>query len=368
MKVSRLQLAFSLLLSAIVVVIIVLNFQSILESLKLAANARPEWIAIAFGLELLGFFIASQVYRISLRSLGYHGFSPLRLWAVAMIAIVTSQSFPAGAVASYAFLLHSFRKRGVTSAHSALVATLEALSYATAMIVLFAFSLFFIGTRGQYGQAETNSLVAAIVGVVVIAIVVFVLTREESLLLRWAMGVKRLASQVSRHSIADASVNKAIGELIRGRDMISARWLNVLALIGIQLTALTVHSLALMAVLYSLDAHASLPVVLAAFGVALVSSTFNVLPGGGGTVEAAIALTLTGLGVGPQAIPATIIFRLLNYWCMVPIALVSYRLLMRGATPVLPDEPSEEAERVGDTERGRHGTGETRSGGDKVVS
>ena len=39
---------------------------------------------------------------------------------------------------------------------------------------------------------------------------------------------------------------------------------------------------------------------------------------------AAIVLTLRGLGVGPEAIPATIIFRLLNYWLMVPIALVSY--------------------------------------------
>lgn len=338
MKVRQIQLAFSLLLSAVVVVIVVLNFHSIVESLKLAAKARPEWIALAFVLELLAFFVASQVYRISLRSLGYKHFSSLRLWAIAMIAIVLSQSFPAGAVASYAFLVQSFRKRGVSAAHAALVATLESLSYFTAMIVLFGFSLFTIGTRGQFGRAETDSLVAAGVGIVVITLVVFVLTREEALLLRWAMGVTRLLEQMTRRNIDDQGVGYAIGELVRGRDMISARWLDLLLLIGIQLLALTIHSLALMSVLYSLGALASLSVVLTSFGVALISSTFNVLPGGGGTVEAAITLTLKGLGVGDEAIPATIIFRLLNYWVMVPIALVCYRLLMHGAQPTPPVE------------------------------
>lgn len=330
MQVRRLQIAFSLLLSAAVVGLVILNFASIVESLKLALNAKPAWIGLAFGLELIGFFVASQVYRIALRSLGYTGFSPFRLWATAMIAIVMSQSFPAGGVASYAFLVHSFRKRHVSSGHSALIATLEALSYCTAMIVLFGFSLIYIGTRGSFGRAERDSIAAAIIGVVAIAIVLFVVTREEALLRRWVLAIKRLLEQLAGRSWNDQGLTKAINELVRGREMITARWLDLLLLIAIQLLALTIHSLALMSVLRGLDASASLPVVLAAFGVALVSSTFNVLPGGGGTVEAAIVLTLRGLGVGPEAIPATIIFRLLNYWFMVPIALVSYRFLMRG--------------------------------------
>lgn len=330
MNLRRLQIAFSLILTAVVIYIIYQNFAHILESLKLTLSARPQWIALAFVLELLGFFIASQVYRVGLHSLGYKGFSPLRLWAVAMIAIVMSQSFPAGGVASYAFIVHSFRRRGVTAAHSALLATLEALSYTVAMIILFGFSLFFIGVRGNFGRAETDSLIAAAVGLVVVSLVGFVLTREEALLLRWAMWVKRLLEQISRRTWDDDMVLRAIGELVRGRELITARWTDLLLLIGVQLTALTMHSVALMLVLYSLGSLTSLWVVLAAFGVALISSTFNVLPGGGGTVEAAITFTLQGLGVGDPSIPATVIFRVLNYWCMVPIALVSYRLLMRG--------------------------------------
>lgn len=345
MKVHRLQLVFSLLLTAVVVGLVAVNFDFILESLQLAASARLEWVAVAFGLELIGFFVASQVYRIALKSLGYSPHHPLRLWSAAMIAIVMSQSFPAGAVASYAFLVHTFRKRGVSAAHSALVATLEALSYCTAMILLFGFSLVYILVNGTLGKSEVSSLIAAGIGLVVIGTVLFVLTREETLLLRWALGVKRALENLSRRTWADESVTRAINELARGREMITARWTDVLLLIVIQLVALTIHSLALMAVLYSLGAVVSLPVVLAAFGVALVSSTFNVLPGGGGTVEAAIVLTLSGLGVPPEkALPATVIFRLLNYWFMVPIALVSYRLMMHGA-------PSEREETTPTTDK-----------------
>lgn len=346
MNVRRLQLLFSLVLSAAVVGLVILNYKSIIVSLKLAANAQPEWVVLAFVLELFGFFIASQVYRVALRSLGYRSFRALRLWATAMIAIVMSQSFPAGGVASYAFLVHSFRHRGVSSAHSALTATLEALSYISAMILLFGFSLMVIGTRGTFGRAETNSLIAAAIGVVVISMVVFILTREEALLRRGALGVNRLLAQLARRKLDDDVVFRAINELVRGRDLITARWTDLLLLILVQLTALTIHSLALMAVLYSLGATASLPVVMAAFGIALVSSTFNVLPGGGGTVEAAIVLTLTSLGVGPQAIPATIIFRLLNYWFMIPIALVSYRLMMRGDRLHPPTNPPDKADAV----------------------
>lgn len=350
MKVHRLQLVFSLLLTAIVIGLIAINFDFILESLQLAATARLEWVAVAFGLELIGFFVASQVYRIALKSLGYSSHHPLRLWAVTMIAIVMSQSFPAGGVASYAFLVHSFRKRGVSSAHSALVATLEALSYCTAMILLFGFSMVYILGHGDLGRSELGAAVASMVGITVIGLVVFVLTREESLLLHWALRVKGALESLSRRRWDDEGVEKAIAELAHGRGLITARWTDMLLLIGIQLVALSVHSLALMAVLYSLGAVASFPVVLAAFGVALVSSTFNVLPGGGGTVEAAIVLTLSGLGIAAgQAVPATVIFRLLNYWFMVPIALVSYRLLMRGASPVRDDtvRAADEAAKAG---------------------
>jgi uncharacterized membrane protein YbhN (UPF0104 family) len=67
--------------------------------------------------------------------------------------------------------------------------------------------------------------------------------------------------------------------------------------------------------------------VLSASGIALLTSTVNVLPGGG-TVEAALVAVLTQLGVGAEAVPAAILFRLLNFWMLLPIAAACYSWLM----------------------------------------
>ena len=61
----------------------------------------------------------------------------------------------------------------------------------------------------------------------------------------------------------------------------------------------------------------------------MITSTFNVLPGGGGTVEAVLALTLSQLGAGDEAIAAAVVFRVLNFWVLIPVAIVCYRWLMR---------------------------------------
>jgi uncharacterized protein (TIRG00374 family) len=89
----------------------------------------------------------------------------------------------------------------------------------------------------------------------------------------------------------------------------------------------------MLVVLYSLGVKTSLLVVMTAFGIALITSTFNVLPGGGGTVEAVLVFTLTQFGVGPEAFTASVIFRILNFWLLAPVAAICYRVLMHGGAP-----------------------------------
>ncbi len=47
------------------------------------------------------------------------------------------------------------------------------------------------------------------------------------------------------------------------------------------------------------------------------------------TVEAAMVAVLTQLGMGAEAVPAAIVFRLLNFWMLLPIAAACYAWLMR---------------------------------------
>lgn len=322
---SRWKLITSALISLVIAVLAYLNRAWIVEAFGLVREAQHAWLAAAFGLICLSYLVSAQVFNVVLRSLGYR-MSMLRLWATALVAIIVSQSVPAGGVGSYAFLLSNFSRRGVSPGESALLASLETLSYAVAMLIVFSFSLVFLTFNGQVlGEA---SYVAGAVALGAIGGAVLVLTRPEATLRAWLLGLEELLERLTGHRWGEARISKLVADLVRGRTLLASRRRDVIFLVLIQLTALSGHSLAMLLVLRGLGAEASFGTVLAAFGVALVTSTFNVLPGGGGTVEAALVAVLTQLAVGPAAVPAAIIFRLFNFWLLAPVAAACYHWLM----------------------------------------
>lgn len=322
---SRWKLITSALISLAILVLAYLNRAFIAEAFGLLREARPLWLVAAFGLICLSYLVSAQVFNVVLRSFGYR-MSTLRLWATALVAIVISQSVPAGGVGSYAFLLSNFTRRGVSSGRATLLASLETLSYAVAMLLMFAFSLIYLAFHGMAtGRA---SYVAGIVAIAVIAAAAFVLTRPEATLKRWLMGVQRRVDGLFGRQSSGQWAETLIAELHIGRELLASRRRDVVLLVLIQLTALTGHSLAMLLVLQAFGVSISLGAVAAAFGIALITSTFNVLPGGGGTVEAALVAVLTQLGAGPAAVPAAIIFRLFNFWLLAPVAAACYHWLM----------------------------------------
>ncbi|MEI7768736.1 MAG: lysylphosphatidylglycerol synthase transmembrane domain-containing protein [Chloroflexales bacterium] len=325
MQRPRWKLITSVLMSLVILALAFLNRDWIIEAFGLLREARPIWLILALALIGLSYLVSSQVFNVVLRSLGYK-MSLMRLWATALVAIVVSQSVPAGGVGSYAFLMSNFTRRGISSGEAALIASLETLSYAVSMLLIFAFSLFYLASRGL--ATGESSYVAAIVGVALISAVAFVLTRSALTLRSWLLGLKNGLARLLGQRWGDGWVNHIVTDLARGRDLLSSRRRDVALLVLIQISALSGHSLAMLLVLHSLGVSTTFGAVMAAFGIALITSTFNVLPGGGGTVEVALVTVLSQLGVGPAAVPAAIIFRLFNFWLAAPIAAAAYHWLM----------------------------------------
>lgn len=321
------------LISAGILLFAFLERAWILEALGLARNAQPAWLLLAFAVILASFLISSQVFRVVLYSLDRRA-GVLRVWATAVVAIVTSQLFPAGSVASYAFLLDSFRRRGLSAGEAVLVASLEMLSYAGAMIIFSIFGLAYLASRILAADPDGSSLLAPMlaagIALLVIGAVLLVLTRSAATLTRWLLLIHRPLHRLLRRPRDDAWVHGSVAELARMRALVAERRGLIALLVAIQLAALSGHSLGLYLVLHSLGATPSFLTVLSAFGIALLTSTVNVLPGGGGTVEAALVAVLTQLGAGAAAIPAAIVFRLLNFWVMLPIAAGCYAWLAQG--------------------------------------
>lgn len=321
----RWKLLTSVLISLAILILAYLNREWIVDAFGLLSEARPLLLVLAFGLICLSYLVSAQVFNIVLHSLGYR-IGILRLWATALVAIVVSQSVPAGGVGSYAFLMSNFNRRGISPGESALIASLETLSYAVAMLLVFSFSLIYLAVQGL--DTAVGSIVAGAVAITLIGGAAFVLTRPETTLKRWATSLQLGVGRLFGQRWTGARAGKIITDLVRGRGLLAARRRDVVLLVLVQLTALSGHSLAMLVTLTSLGVDVGFGVVLTAFGIALVTSTFNVLPGGGGTVETALVAVLTQLGTGPAALPAAIIFRLFNFWLLLPVAAACYHWLM----------------------------------------
>ena len=173
----------------------------LLEAIGLARAAQPTWLVFGLVMILISFLVSSQVFQVVLRTLG-HRMSVLRLWATAVVAIVTSQVVPAGGVGSYAFLLTSLRQRGVAASEAALVATLETLSYTGAMLIFAVFGLAYLASRILAADPDGSSLIAPLLAVgfvlLLIGSLVLLLTRGEAHLRRWLHGLHQLSVRILR--------------------------------------------------------------------------------------------------------------------------------------------------------------------------
>jgi len=318
----------SVLLSLGILVLAVLNWEWLAEAFTIVGRANPFWLAAAAGTILVSYFITSQVLTVALHSLGYN-FGLLRTWAIALVAVVFSQSVPAGGVGSYAFLVSICKRRGVPSGQATLVASLEAISYVSTMLLVFLFSLVYLTIRGL--GAGPPAYLAASVALLLVGSVIFVLTRSENQLKQWLLTIKNRIARLLGREWSDRRVLKLVGELSYGRSLFASQRRDIVLLMLIQTTGLMGHSFAMLMVFWSLGVHPSFFIVVAAFGIALITSTFNVLPGGGGTVEAAMVAVLRGVGV--TAVATTIIFRLLNFWLLLPVAAGCYYWLMHEPVP-----------------------------------
>jgi uncharacterized protein (TIRG00374 family) len=321
------RLALGLATSAGIVVLVILNRSWLREAMSLARSARPFWLAAALVVILISYMISGQVLRVALWRSGRR-IGTLRAWITALVAIIISQSIPAGSVGSYAFLVGTFKRRGATTEQSALVAALEALSYASAMVLIALFSVAYLALHISATGAGTMAFLAPLLAALgVIAIIgggVVALTHNLVALERWFTKLNEIVARLRPRAQGPDWPRRVVAKIARGRALIFENRQTLVLLIGIQLTALCGHSLAMLLILLSLGVHTTFAVVLAAFGAALVTSLLNVLPGGGGTIETILAAVLGLLGAGPAAIPAAVIFRLLNFWLLLPLAALAY--------------------------------------------
>jgi uncharacterized protein (TIRG00374 family) len=315
------------LLLVAVLALVAYSWPTIQESLVLMRHARPGWLALSVLAVAAGFICAGQIYG---RVLGLLGYSAPQPWLVsaAMVSILISQAIPAGTVGSYAFLTASLRKRGVPNTSVALLASLELFTWVGGMLLLFCYGL-------GYKMLTIHDSSAAHLAYPALALALasaggfgFAATRPRATLHRWVHSLSLVLGRLFRRSWSEERIHQIVDELETNQRLVMQRPRQALALIWLQLLVFGLHSLALLMLIYALGFSAPPLAVLAAYGLALIVSTFTALPGGGGTVEAALALALTTEGVPAEAaLGVTILFRLFSFWLLLPLGAICYRVL-----------------------------------------
>lgn len=312
-----------------------LNRHEVEEAIRLLRGAQPLWLLAAVLCVTAGFVCAGQIYGRVLAALG-HAADVLWLTAAALVTILINQAVPAGSVAAYAFLVASLRRRGFPVGSVTAVAGLELISWNVAVILAFVYGLgYLLLTTGLSGASISYTALGAALSV--LGSVVYVASRPDDTLHDWSLHVKSAVNRVFGPIWTSAQVRQVMDEVLASRRMILEQPRRMVLLVALQLTVFTCHSLALDAILRSLGFGVPVPAVLAAYGLTLIVSVFTLLPGGGGTVEAALTVALASHGVPLEAaLGAAVLFRLLSFWMLLPVAALFYRVLTRSAAPAKP--------------------------------
>lgn len=285
---------------------------------------NPVWFGVMLALEAGSFTCQWKLTRTAL---------PMVSWFVAgtsqLVSNAVSKTVPGGgamgAATGYRMLAVSGVNRGTAGAALA----------ATAIVsngVLFALPM--VAVIGSILSAPVPSDLAVIAWggallFIVLFAAVFTLVRFERPL--WAVGrlVERLGGWI-RHKFHKPGGPTAAG-LVHQRDMmidaLGSRWeVALAAAVG----NWGLDYLALVAALYAVGATPRLSLVLLAYGAAAVLSMIPITPGGLGFVEAGLTATLLAAGVaGPDALLATLAYRVVSYWLPLPAGLVASILFRR---------------------------------------
>lgn len=308
------------------------TWDELVHAYALLQTADPLWIGVAFGMVVLGFITAGFIYGTVLNVLD-HNESLRWLVGTALVGILLNQTVPMGSVAAYAFLVAALRRRGFPSGSVAIVAGTELLSWNAAALLLFSTGLLYISVTANY--KATYPIIIGLVAIFAIALlVVLAVTRPTTVVLHW---LARLRAAIARGGIEwdTRSLVLTIEEISKSRAAFAAKPWRLVRIILLQMTIFALHAVALTALLHSVRIDVPYIHVLAAYGMSLIASLLTVLPGGGGAVEAALSFALHLQNVPLEgALSASILFRLLSFWLMLPVGAVFYRILTRnGQSP-----------------------------------
>ena len=289
------------LLGMAAVIVVALQFGSLLEMLELARSARPVWLLLALLAQAATYLAEALIWRQSLRRSGHP--RPLRaLVPLGIAKLFTDQVIPSGGVSGTMLIIAGLIRRRVPAEITMAAMLVGLVSYYAAYVAVVLASIVILWLHGR------ASLLILIGGALFVAITVAIPTAILALK-RW--GGRGPVARLSE-MLGAARLSRALAEA--PTDLLRSPVL-LLQTAGLQATIFVLDGLTLWLVLMSVGCQPGLWVPFVSFTIASMAATIGPVPLGLGSFEAGSVGMLGFLGVSVEAaLAGTLLLRGLTFW------------------------------------------------------
>ncbi|MGI8491846.1 MAG: lysylphosphatidylglycerol synthase transmembrane domain-containing protein [Acidimicrobiales bacterium] len=297
-------------------------------------NLRWVWVVAAAAAEAASYLAFASLQRRLLRAGGVD--IPKRsILGITLAGNAIQNSLPAGVVLAAAYAFRQFRR---FRADEVLAGWVIVAMTAASVITLTVMAAAGLGLAASTGSAL--DLVGVILGVlVVVALLVVAWTERERLIPR-AAGVLRLAQRYLHRPAGDPET--IVGSALRRLAVVTPGRRDWAWAMSMGVANWVLDLTCLVSAFLAVGVGVPWRGLLLAYGAAQLATTLPITPGGLGVVEGSLTVALVAFG-GAQAstVAAVLLYRLFNFWIMLPIgwgawatlALAARRRLVRTRPP-----------------------------------
>jgi uncharacterized protein (TIRG00374 family) len=312
-----------LVVAAVSLYVFLPSLLSVFGSWRSLSHLDWPYAALVLVCEIASFVCLWELDRIALRTKGWFAVASAQLSGNAVGRIV-----PGGGATATAFTVAMLRRAGVdTGEAAAAFAASTGLQVATTLALpLIALPAILVGAPVNHSLATAAYLgIAVLVLLIAAGTATFLSDRPLELVGRRVQWV--LNRTVRRRNPVAGLPEELLSDRDFIRTTLGERWRSALLAAG---GNTGFDYLALLAALRAVGADPRPSLVLLAYTAGELLALIPFTPGGLGFVEAGLVGTLTLAGVpGPDALAATLLYRLVAYWLPLPAGGVAYLLYRR---------------------------------------
>jgi Mg2+-importing ATPase len=285
----------------VAVVVAALHFSEERAFLRVAEQAEPAWLGVAFVLQAGTYLAQGGIWGRVGAVAGFH-LSRRTTFELGLAKLFADQVLPSAGVSSSILIAKALEQRNGPPGAVKAAVLINMASYHLGYVIALSAALVIASRQGN---------ASAVIVVPASLFLLFSLALSGAVIALPGRLPQRLSGAMER-----TQATRGLLAFMAGADAALVRDPRVIALtVGLQLTIVLLDTATMWTLVRALGATASPTGVFASFMVASLFRTMGIVPGGLGTFEATSVLTLHMIGVNlAVALSATLLFRGLSFW------------------------------------------------------